>query len=328
MKEVYVKEFDKLEGKSILVTGGAGFIGSHIAEKLVEIGAKVKILDNFFAGKAENIKEFQDKVEVIEGDIMDLSLLYRVMEGVDYVSHQAALRSAPKSVDLPVSYTNVNTMGTLNVLISAKEKGVKKVVYASSSSVYGDNLKLPQNEANYPSPLTPYATSKLAGEFYCKMFTKTYGLSTVSLRYFNVFGARQSLESQYAVVIPKFIKCILDGESPPIHGDGKQSRDFTYIDNVVYANLLSMVKENVDGEVFNTGEGKTISILELVDSLSKIVKKDIKPVFIPPRPGDPPYTMADLTKSKSLLGYKPLVSFYEGLEKTFNWFKGYFHDKK
>ncbi|NOZ64315.1 MAG: SDR family oxidoreductase [Caldiserica bacterium] len=316
--------FDKLKGKSVLVTGGAGFIGSHIAEKLVSIGAKVKILDNFFAGKLENIERFKDRVELIEGDITDLSIVYRVMEGVDYVSHQAALRSAPKSVGLPLSYTRVNVEGTINVLIAAQEKGVKRVVYASSSSVYGDNLQLPQKEEHFPSPLTPYATSKLTGEFYCKMFTKTYGLSTVSLRYFNVFGPRQSLESQYAVVIPKFIKCILDKEPPPINGDGKQSRDFTYIDNVVHVNLLALLREGVDGEVFNTGEGKTISILQLVDDLSQIAGREVKPVFTPPRPGDPPYTMADIEKVTSLLGYKPLVSFREGLERTFAWFKSYF----
>jgi len=312
---------EKLKGSSILVTGGAGFIGSHIAEKLVEIGAKVKILDNFSFGKRENIESFQDKVEIIEGDITDLSLLLKIMEGVDFVSHQAALRSAPKSVDLPQLYTRVNVEGTLNVLIAAREKGVKRVVYASSSSVYGDNLILPQKESHYPSPLTPYAVSKLSGEFYCSLFTKTYGLSTVSLRYFNVFGPRQSLESQYAVVIPKFIHCILHDEPPPIHGTGKQSRDFTYIDNVVHANLLALVKEGIDGEVFNTGEGKTVSILELVDELSQIVGKKITPVFTPPRPGDPPHTKADLEKAKTLLGYRPIVEFKEGLRKTFSWFK-------
>ena len=319
-----MQKFDELKEKNILVTGGAGFIGSHIAEKLVEIGAKVKVLDNFFAGKLENLEGFRDKVELIEGDITDLSLVYKAMEGIDYVSHQAALRSAPKSVNLPLSYNRVNVEGTINILIAAKERGVKRVVYASSSSVYGDNLQLPQKEEDFPSPLTPYATSKLAGEFYCKMFTRTYGLSTVSLRYFNVFGPRQSLESQYAVVIPKFIKCILDEEPPPIHGDGKQSRDFTYIDNVVYANLLALTRESVDGEIFNTGEGKTISILELVDYLSRIAGKEVKPVFTPPRPGDPPYTMADIEKVSSLLGYKPLVSFEEGLKRTFIWFKRHF----
>ncbi|MCD6220055.1 SDR family oxidoreductase [Candidatus Calescamantes bacterium] len=319
-----MQKFDELKEKNILVTGGAGFIGSHIVEKLVEIGAKVKVLDNFFAGKLENLNGFRDKVELIEGDITDLSLVYKAMEGIDYVSHQAALRSAPKSVNLPLSYNRVNVEGTINILIAAKERGVKRVVYASSSSVYGDNLQLPQKEKDFPSPLTPYATSKLAGEFYCKMFTKTYGLPTVSLRYFNVFGPRQSLESQYAVVIPKFIKCILDEEPPPIHGDGKQSRDFTYIDNVVYANLLALTKEGVDGEIFNTGEGKTISILELVDYLSRIAGKEVKPVFTPPRPGDPPYTMADIEKVSSLLGYKPLVSFEEGLKRTFIWFKRHF----
>ncbi len=315
-----MEEIGKLKGATVLVTGGAGFIGSHIAEQLVGIGAKVRILDNFSAGKLDNIRDFEKRVDIIEGDVTDLSLLLEVMKGVEYVSHQAALRSAPKSVSLPQLYTRVNVEGTLNVLIAAKERGVKRVVYASSSSVYGDNLQLPQKEEHYPSPLTPYATSKLAGEFYCSLFTKTYGLETVSLRYFNVFGPRQSLESQYAVVIPKFINCILKDQPPPIHGDGKQSRDFTYVDNVVYANLLAMVREGVEGRVFNTGEGKTVTILELVEELSCLAGKEVKPVFTPPRPGDPPHTMADLTLAKELLGYTPQVSFQEGLKKTFEWF--------
>ncbi len=311
---------ENLKGKTVLVTGGAGFIGSHIAEKLVEIGARVKILDNFSSGKLENIESFKDKIEVIEGDITDLSLLLKVMEGVDYVSHQAALRSAPRSVDLPQLYTRVNVEGTLNVLIAAKERKIRRVVYASSSSVYGDSPLLPQREEQYPSPLTPYAASKLTGELYCSMFTKTYGLSTVSLRYFNVFGPRQSLESQYAVVIPKFIHCFLKGEPPPVHGSGKQSRDFTYIDNVVYANILALTKEGIEGEVFNTGEGKTVSILELLKYLEEISQKKIKPVFTPPRPGDPPHTLADLNRASKLLGYHPIVSFKEGLKRTYDWF--------
>lgn len=304
-----------------LVTGGAGFIGSNIVSELVKRGQRVKVVDNFVAGKRENLKEILDKIELIEGDIRDLDLLRKIMKGCDYVIHQAALRSVPKSMNDPISYDEVNVKGTLNVLMAAQQAKVKRVVYASSSSVYGDSTKLPQRENQIPQPISPYAATKLAGEHYCRVSSKAFGLETVSLRYFNVFGPKQSLESEYAVVIPKFITCILKGEQPPIHGDGKQTRDFTYIDNVVQANLRAATCKGVAGEVFNVACGKSYSVLELVKFLNEILSKDIKPKFINPRPGDARHTKADITKMKKLLGLSPKVDFVEGLKKTAKWFK-------
>lgn len=282
---------------SYLVTGGAGFIGSNIIEALVEKGEEVKVIDNFVSGKRENLSPFLDKIELIEGDIRNLPLLKKVTPGVDYILHQAALRSVPKSVGDPVSYNEVNVSGTLNVLLAAKEAKVKRLVYASSSSIYGDTETFPEKETHLPLPISPYAASKLAGEHYCQVFAKIYGLETVSLRYFNVFGPRQSLESQYAVVVPRFIISMLNNESPPIHGDGKQSRDFTYIDNVVAANILAACAPDVSGEVFNIACGKDFTVLALVEHLNKIMGKDLKPKFTPPRPGDVPRTLADISNA-------------------------------
>lgn len=304
-----------------LVTGGAGFIGSNIVSELVKRDQRVKVVDNFVAGKRENLEEILDKIELIEGDIRDLDLLRKIMKGCNYVIHQAALRSVPKSMNDPISYDEVNVKGTLNVLMAAQEAKVKRVVYASSSSVYGDSTKLPQRENQIPQPISPYAATKLAGEHYCRVFSKAYGLETVSLRYFNVFGPKQSLESEYAVVIPKFITCILRGEQPPIHGDGKQTRDFTYIDNVVQANLRAVTCKGVAGEVFNVACGKNYSVLELVKFLNQILHKKIQPKFIDPRPGDARHTKADITKMKELLGLNPKVNLVEGLKKTAKWFK-------
>lgn len=303
-----------------LVTGGAGFIGSNIVFELVKKGHRVKVIDNFITGKKENLEGIYDKIELIEGDIKDLELLRKITKGCDYVIHQAALRSVPKSMNDPISYTQVNVEGTLNVLMASREAKVKRVVYASSSSVYGDSKKLPQTEGQLPQPISPYAASKLAGEHYCRVFSKVYGLEVVSLRYFNVFGPKQSLESEYAVVIPKFITCMLRDEQPPIHGDGKQTRDFTYIDNVVQANLKAATCNGVGGEVFNIACGKSYSVLDLVKYLNEILNKDIKPYFIAPRPGDTRHTKADTTKMKKILGLNPKIGFAEGLKKTAKWF--------
>lgn len=304
-----------------LVTGGAGFIGSNIVENLVKKGEQVKVIDNFIAGKRENLSSVLDKIELIEGDIKDLALLRKITKGVDYVLHQAALRSVPKSVGDPSSYNEVNVSGTLNVLLAAKEAGVKRLVFASSSSVYGDTETFPEKETHLPLPVSPYAASKLAGEYYCHVFSKIYGLETVSLRYFNVFGPRQSLESKYAVVVPKFIINILNNEPPPIHGDGKQSRDFTYIDNVVEANILAASAPKVSGEVFNVASGSDYTVLNLAESLNKIIGKDLKPKFIPIRPGDVPRTLADISKAQRLLKLKIKVNFKQGLKKSVEWFK-------
>lgn len=304
-----------------LVTGGAGFIGSHIVEALVSQGEKVRVLDNFVAGKRENLSGVLDKIELIEGDIRDFDLLKEVVEGVDFVLHQAALRSVPKSVELPREFNEVNVGGTLNVLLASRDAKVKRVVCASSSSVYGNTDILPQREDHLPKLISPYAASKLAGEYYCRVFSKIYELPCVSLRYFNVFGPKQSLESEYAVVIPKFITTMLNNEPPPVHGDGKQTRDFTFVANVVRANLLAATALSASGEVFNIACGRDYSVLDIVTHLNRLLDKDLKPKFTPPRPGDVPHTLADISKAKELLNLKIEVDFATGLKKTLKWFK-------
>jgi len=309
-----------------LVTGGAGFIGSHIVEALLNRGEKVRVLDNFVTGKKENLSfvlkhKFRKNFQLLAGDIRDLKICEKACKGVDYVLHQAALRSVPKSMKYPLEYNEVNIKGTLNILLASKKSGVKRVVYASSSSVYGETNSFPEKEDLLPQPISVYASTKLAGEYYCKVFSESFGLETVSLRYFNVFGPRQSLESQYAIVVPKFIVSLLHNQSPPIYGDGKQSRDFTYIDNVVEANLLAVNKEGISGEVFNIASGKDYSVLELLDILNKIMDKDIKPEFLPPRPGDVRRTWADISKAKRLLGFEPKIDLLKGLERTVSWFR-------
>lgn len=304
-----------------LVTGGAGFIGSNIVEALVKKGEQVKVIDNFSSGKKENLSDYLDKIELIEGDIQDLSILKKVVGGVDYILHQAALRSVPRSIDNPASYNEVNVGGTLNVLIAAKEARVSRVVYASSSSIYGDTEIFPERESTLPLPISPYAASKLAGEYYCYVFSKVYGLETVSLRYFNVFGPRQSLETQYAVVVPRFIISMLNNESPPVHGDGRQSRDFTYVDNVVEANIRAATTPGISGQVFNIACGKEYTVLDLIDHLNRIMRKNLRPRFTPPRPGDVRRTLADTSKVRNLLKLETLVDFEQGLKKTVEWFK-------
>ncbi len=304
-----------------LVTGGAGFIGSHIAERLVKEGNVVKVLDNFFTGKRENLAPFLDKIELIEGDIRNAGLLAKAMNGVDYISHQAALRSVPKSVEEPLSYDQVNVGGTLNLLLSAREAKVKRVVFASSSSVYGDTNEFPQKESQELKVISPYAATKLAGETYCRVFSKIYGLETVSLRYFNVFGPRQDPASQYAAVIPIFIMRMLKDQPPQVHGDGKQSRDFSYIDNVVEANLLACRQPNIAGEAFNIAGGASFSVLDIVENLNQIMGKEIKPGFTQARLGDVRKTWADMTKAKSLMNYQAKIKFKEGLKRTLDFFE-------
>ncbi|MCM8773743.1 MAG: SDR family oxidoreductase [Candidatus Omnitrophica bacterium] len=307
-----------------LVTGGAGFIGSHIVERLLKDGNYVVILDNFSSGKEENLSQAvgeRGSYKLIRGDIRDYNVCLEACKDVEVVFHQAALRSVPKSMNNPYEYNEVNINGTLNMLKASKEMGVKRFVFASSSSIYGDTNKFPEEEKDYPLLISPYALTKLAGEYYCRIFSENFGLETVSLRYFNVYGPHQSLDDEYAVVIPKFINCMLKDEPPPIHGTGEQSRDFTYIDNVVEANILSSSVEGIRGEVFNIANGLNHSILELVDVLNSIMNKNIKPIFTPSRPGDVFKTLADISKAKRLLGYYPKVDFWEGLKRTVNWFK-------
>ncbi len=323
-----------------LVTGGAGFIGSHITEKLLKSGHFVRVLDNFSSGKRDNLSFIQKQFpaetvsnfELLEGDIRDKATCDKACQGIDCISHQAALRSVPKSMKDPESYNDVNINGTLNMLQAALKNKVKRFVFASSSSVYGDTNKFPQKEDAFPLLISPYALSKLANEYYCRIFSNAWGLETVGLRYFNVFGPRQALDDEYAVVIPKFIHCILHDEQPPIFGTGKQSRDFTYIDNVVQANILAMTqpskkqfpKETVSKathEVFNVANGKDNTVLKIVEYLNKIIGKKIQPKHLPVRVGDVFRTCADISKIKSKLGFKSAVCFEDGLKRTVEYFK-------
>jgi len=305
----------------VLVTGGAGFIGSHIVHELVRKKIRVRVIDNLVTGKKENISDVIDKIEFIKADICNEKELKYSLKNVDYVLHQAALRSVPKSIVNPIAYNNVNVHGTLLLLKLAKENKVKRVVYASSSSVYGNTPELPKKETQLPAPISPYAVSKLAGEYYCRMFTEIYGLETVCLRYFNVFGPKQALESQYAVVIPKFIISALKDEPLEIHGDGLQSRDFSYIENVVSANLLAMNSKNAAGKVFNIACNKRYTILDVANTIGKILNKKLKYIHTAPRIGDVRHTLADISQAKKYLGYKVIVGFEEGMKRTIEYMR-------
>ena len=309
--------------RKYLVTGGAGFIGSNIAEKLVEMGEKVSVLDNLSEGKLENLKSIEGKIKFIKGDIRNEKDLDKALKGVDFVLHQAALRSVPKSMDRPMEYNDVNVNGTLKLLIKAKEHKIKRLVFASSSSVYGERDKFPEKEEDPTDSISPYATTKLMGEYYCRLFSNSFGLETISLRYFNVFGPRQSLENQYAVVIPKFITCMLNDERPPIHGDGLQKRDFTFVENVVEANIKASTAKNASGAVINVACGDARTVLNIVDSINKILGKKIKPKFGPKRPGDVRKTLADIKSLKKKLDIKKFVKFEKGIRRTIGWFSRY-----
>ncbi|MBN1255109.1 MAG: SDR family oxidoreductase [Deltaproteobacteria bacterium] len=303
-----------------LITGGAGFIGSHIVEELVSRGAGVRVIDNLSTGARENLLSAMDKIEFIEGDLRDPEVTARVMEGVDFVLHQAAIPSVPRSIKDPTGSTENNLNATLNLLMAARDAGVKRVVYASSSSVYGDSPTLPKEEDFIPAPLSPYAASKLAGEYYCQVFHHVYGLETVCLRYFNVFGPRQDPLSEYAAVIPKFITLALGKKPLTIFGDGEQSRDFSFVANVVQANLLACEAEGVAGETFNVGCGDRISLNQLVKELQTIVDADLKVEYTEPRPGDVKHSLASIKKAQKLMGYDPTVPLGEGLHRTAEWF--------
>jgi len=304
-----------------LVTGGAGFIGSNISEELVKRGEKVRILDNFSTGRRENIVRFKDGIELVEGDLRDLETVKRAMIGVDFILHQGALPSVERSIKDPLTTTKVNILGTLNVLSAARQAKVKRLIYASSSSVYGDTPTLPKKEGMRISPHSPYAVSKLIGEEYCRIYCSIYGLETICLRYFNVFGPRQDPSSQYAAVIPKFITLMLRGEAPPIYGDGKQSRDFTFIDNVVEANLEACEAKRASGRAFNIACGKSISINNLVQRLNRILKTRIEPTYQSPRKGDVRHSWADISQARKILHYSPEIGFDAGLKKTVQWFR-------
>ncbi len=308
-----------------LITGGAGFIGSNIAEYLTKQGHFVRVLDNFYSGKEENL-EFakglrKDRFELIRGDITNPDDCQRSCQGIDYVLHQAALRSIPKSLENPFSYNKVNIDGTLGMLQAAAKQKVKRFVYASSSSIYGNTQIFPQKEEHLPLLISPYALTKLAGEYYGRIFSENYGLETVCLRYFNVFGPQQALDDEYSAVIPKFIHCLAHDQAPPIFGTGQQSRDFTYIDNVISANILAATTPGIKHEVFNVACGQDHTVLQLVSILNRILDKDIKPEFHPVRPGDLLRSSADISKINRKTKYKPVVNFEDGLKKTVEYFK-------
>ncbi len=310
-----------------LVTGGAGFIGSHIVEELLKSGERVRVLDNFSTGKRENLhfidlpnNVVNSNLELIEGDILDSETCLKACDGVDYVLHQAALRSVPKSVDDPSGTNEVNVNGTLNLLMAAREKKVKRIVYASSSSAYGDSNNLPELENQMPAPISPYAVSKLVGEYYCSVFSKIYGLETISLRYFNVFGPRQDPRSKYSAVIPKFIQSALSDEPLEIHGDGLQSRDFTYVSNVVEANLLATTLAHTKGEIVNIASGKPYTVLQIGRSIADILSRELQFNHTEPRIGDVRHTLADISSARRLLGYEVKVDFIEGMNKTIRYF--------
>jgi UDP-glucose 4-epimerase len=304
-----------------LVTGGAGFIGSNIVEELVRRGERVRVLDDFSTGKRENLSVLVDDIELAEGDLRDPSAVRQAVEGVDYVLHQGALPSVQRSVDDPLTSHAVNATGTLNLLHAAREAGVKRVVYAASSSVYGDGPALPKQEDMIPRPKSPYAVSKLAGEQYCRAFTEVYGLETVCLRYFNVFGPRQDPTSQYSGVIPLFITAMLKGRQPTVHGDGLQSRDFSYISNIVHANLLAAAAPGAAGRVFNVACGQRYTLLDMIAALNDILGTQIEPVHTEPRVGDVRHSLADISVAQEVLDYRVLVDFYDGLRQTVAWYQ-------
>jgi len=307
----------------ILVTGGAGFIGSNLTEALLKQGHWVWVLDNFSTGKRENLvfdKEYPS-LEIIDGDIRDLAICRKVMKDIEVVFHQAALPSVQRSVEDPLISNSVNVEGTLNILLSSRDTGVKRLIYASSSSIYGDTPTLPKQEEMPPNPLSPYALQKYIGEHYCRLFFQLYGLETVSLRYFNVFGPKQDPNSIYSTVIPRFIDALLEGHPPIIFGDGEQSRDFTYIDNVIQANLLAMHVDRLNGEPINIACGKRTSLNQLLAILYDIFGTKVSPIYQEPRKGDVRHSLADIRKGKQILNYEPNVGIEAGLKKTVEYFK-------
>lgn len=303
-----------------LISGGAGFIGSNLVEALLQREASVRVVDNFSTGKRENIEPFLGQIELIEGDLRDLEVCRRAAAGVRYVLHQAALASVPRSIDDPIASNESNITGTLNLLVAARDAGVKRLVYAASSSAYGDTPTLPKEESMPPCPLSPYAITKLVGEQYCRVFYTLYGLETVALRYFNVFGPRQDPQSQYAAVIPKFITALLEGCPPRIYGDGEQSRDFTYVENVVEANLLATTAPEAPGQLMNIACGQRMTLNELAEFLREALGSRVEFEYGAPRPGDVKHSWADISRARSILGYEPRVSVSEGLRRTVAWF--------
>lgn len=310
-----------------LVTGGAGFIGHNLVRHLLEQGHGVRVLDNLSTGKRDNLEPYLGRIELIEGDLRSYHLVHEAVRGIEVIFHQGALPSVPRSINDPITTNQVNVEGTLNVLEAARDKGVRRVVYASSSSIYGENPELPKQEALPPMPISPYAVAKLAGEKYCQVFTKTYGLETVALRYFNVFGTGQDPKSEYAAVIPRFVTAFLDGARITVHGNGNQSRDFTFVDNVVHANLRAAVADRAAGEVFNVACGSRTSLNDILHDLRTITEVDTEVVYGPDRPGDVKHSLASIERSRDILGYEPLVSVRAGLRRTVEYYRSIRKDR-
>ncbi|HKG59079.1 MAG TPA: SDR family oxidoreductase [Pyrinomonadaceae bacterium] len=305
-----------------LVTGGAGFIGSHIAAALMANGARVRVLDDLSTGHRENIEELGGDLDFIEGSVADEALLKKILDGVEVVFHEAAIPSVPRSVEAPRQTHVASVDGTFSLLVAARDNQVRRVVYAASSSAYGDQPTLPKTEEMLPDPLSPYAVAKLVGEYYCRVFTRVYGLETVSLRYFNVFGPRQDPGSQYSGVVSRFISALLSGEQPVIYGDGEQSRDFTYIDNVVTANLSAASSKGASGKVINVANGQRITLNELLSELKALTgKQDVTAEYREPRVGDVKHSLADITLAREFLDYESKAGLREGLQRTIDWWK-------
>ncbi len=304
-----------------LVTGGAGFIGSSICRKLVSQGCFVRVVDNLLTGKKSNLAEVIDKIEFIEADMGDSEVAQSAVKDIDVVLHQGALPSVPLSVEDPASTHKHCVDATFTLLLAARDAGVKRFVYAASSSAYGDAPTSPKTETMPARPLSPYAVGKLVGEYYCSVFSGVFGLETIALRYFNVFGPRQDPKSQYAAAVPAFVTAILKDKPPTIYGDGEQSRDFTYIDNVVGANLLAAGAEKTNGEVINVACGQAVTVNEIIAMINKLLGKSVKPIYADARAGDVKHSLADITAAQNLIGFKPIVSFSEGLQLAIDWYR-------
>lgn len=307
--------------RTFLVTGGAGFIGSHIAEALVQRGDRVRVLDNLSTGHRANLEPCGDALEFIEGDVADPTAVAEAVRGVDCIFHEAALASVPRSVEAPLDTNAACVTGTVTLLDAARRAGVRRLIYAASSSAYGDRPSSPKRETDLPAPISPYGAAKLAAEYYCQAFTATYGFETVALRYFNVFGPRQDPDSPYSAVIPLFITALLAGKRPTVYGDGQQSRDFTFVANVVHGNLLAADAPNVAGRMFNLANGRATSLLSLISQLNELLGTQVEPIHAPPRVGDIKESLADISAARQALGYEPQVGFEEGLRQSIGYYR-------
>jgi len=306
---------------NVLVTGGAGFIGSHLVDALLARGDYVRVFDNFLTGNRANLDQNHPRLEIVDGDLTDPQVVSQAVDGIDLVFHQAALSSVPRSVDRPLDTHAACVTGTLYLLDAARRAGVRRLVYAASSSAYGDQPTSSKRETDLPAPISPYGAAKLAAEYYCQAFSATYGFETVALRYFNVFGPRQDPSGPYSAVIPLFVTAILKGQQPKIYGDGHQSRDFCYVANVVHANLLAADAQGASGKVFNVACGQNTSLLQLLAQINQLLGTDVAPIHEPARAGDVRESLADISQARRVLGYEPLVSFNEGLQRSIEYYR-------